>query len=191
MELETARYRLSRYVIRHRWLSLLIFLAVTIFFAVGIQRVELRTIFSDLLPSTHPFVQTYKDHPNFGNPLTVTVMVKRTDGESIYNPETLQKVWDMTRNIDLIAGVDHDQILSITTEKARYAQATPFGIDSQPLMGDHAPRKNRLARNMNFVSVITLSVNNFFLNLTKHHTIIEQTLNKCCLNNSCLCIVRY
>ncbi|MDF1832918.1 MAG: MMPL family transporter, partial [Porticoccaceae bacterium] len=140
MELETARYRLSRYVIRHRWLSLLIFLAVTIFFAVGIQRVELRTIFSDLLPSTHPFVQTYKDHPNFGNPLTVTVMVKRTDGESIYNPETLQKVWDMTRNIDLIAGVDHDQILSITTEKARYAQATPFGIDSQPLMGDHAPR---------------------------------------------------
>ncbi len=140
MELETARYRLSRYVIRHRWASLLIFLAMTIFFAVGIQRVELRTIFSDLLPSTHPFVQTYKDHPNFGNPLTVTVMVKRTDGESIYNPETLQKVWDMTRNIDLIAGVDHDQILSITTEKARYAQATPFGIDSQPLMGDHSPQ---------------------------------------------------
>ena len=140
MELETARYRLSRYVIQNRWASLLVFLALTIFFAVGIQKVELKTIFSDLLPSTHPFVQTYKDHPNFGNPLTVTVMIKRTDGGSIYNPETLQKVWDMTRNIDLIAGVDHDQILSITTEKARYAQATPFGIDSQPLMGDHAPK---------------------------------------------------
>lgn len=138
--METARYRLSKYVMRHRGVSMLILLAMTVFFAVGIKNVELKTIFSDLLPSTHPFVQTYKDHPNFGNPLTVTVMVKRTDGQTIYNPETLQKIWDMTRNIDLIAGVDHDQILSITTEKARYAEATPFGIDSQPLMGDHAPQ---------------------------------------------------
>lgn len=115
-------------------------LGLTVFFAFGVLRVELKTIFTDLLPKNHPFVETYRDHPNFGNPLTVTVMVKRTDGETIYNPETLQKVWDMTRNIDLTPGVDHDQILSISTEKARYAQATPFGIDSQPLMGDRAPQ---------------------------------------------------
>ena len=138
--METARYRLSKYVVQHRTMSMLILGAITLFFAIGIKNVELKTIFSDLLPSTHPFVQTYKDHPNFGNPLTVTVMVKRTDGGTIYNAETLQKVWDMTRNIDLIAGVDHDQILSITTEKARYAQATPYGIDSKPIMGDHAPQ---------------------------------------------------
>ena len=123
----------------HVWLSLAILLAVTAFFAWGLRHVELKTIFSDLLPKTHPFVQVYKDHPNFGNPLTVTVMVKRSDGKTIYNPETLQKVWDMTRNIDLTPGVDHDQVLSITTEKARYAEATPFGIDTQPLMGDRAP----------------------------------------------------
>ncbi len=125
---------------RNRWAFMLAMLAITVFFSAGAMKVELKTIFSDLLPKTHPFVQTYKDHPNFGNPLTVTVMVKRTDGQSIYNPETLQKVWNMTRNIDLTPAVDHDQILSISTEKARYAEATPFGIDSQPLMGDHAPQ---------------------------------------------------
>ena len=124
----------------HQWVSLLILFAVTVFFAFGAMKTELKTIFSDLLPKSHPFVETYLDHPNFGNPLTVTVMVKRTDGETIYNPETLQKVWDMTRNIDLTVGVDHDQIISISTEKARYARATPYGIDSQPLMGDHAPQ---------------------------------------------------
>ena len=138
--METTRYRLAKYVMHHRWASIALIAAITVFFAVGATKVELKTIFTDLLPKTHPFVETYRDHPNFGNPLTVTVMVKRTDGQSIYNPETLQKVWDMTRNIDLTPGVDHTQILSIATEKARYAQATPFGIDSQPLMGDHAPQ---------------------------------------------------
>src|SRR5690606_17034277 len=82
--------------------------------------------------------KTYLDHPNFGNPLTIQVMVKRTDGD-IYNPATMKKVWDLTRDIDLAPGVDHDQILSIATEKARYSEATPFGIESKPLMEDHPP----------------------------------------------------
>ena len=125
----------------HRVVSLLVIAAITAFFAAGLPRVELRTIFSDLLPKNHPFVQTYADHPNFGNPLTVTVMVKRKDGD-IYNPETLAKVWNITRDIDLVQGVDHDQILSIATEKARYSEATPYGIESQPLMGDHSPEND-------------------------------------------------
>ncbi len=137
--MKTLRQRIAEFVMHNVWVSLLVLTAVTAVFAVGLRNVELKTIFSDLLPSNHPFVQTFKDHPNFGNPLTVTIMVKRTDGQTIYNAETLQKIWNMTRNIDLTPGVDHDQVLSITTEKARYAEATPFGIDSQPLMGDHAP----------------------------------------------------
>jgi len=65
-------------------------------------------------------------------------MVENKDGD-IYNAETLLKIWNLTRDIDLAPGVDHDQILSIATEKARYSEATPFGVDSQPLMGDRAP----------------------------------------------------
>lgn len=124
---------------KHRTFSALVLFGFTAFFAVGLKDVELRTIFSDLFPKTHPFVETYTDHPNFGNPLTVTMMVKRTDGGDIYNHETISKIWRMTREIDLTPGVDHDQILSITTEKARYAEATPFGVDLRPLMDDKAP----------------------------------------------------
>ena len=93
-------------------------MAITAFFAVGLTKVQIKTIFSDLFPSDHPFVQTYKAHGNFGNPLTVVFMIKRLDGD-LYNKETLGKVWDMTREIDLAPTVDHDQILSIATEKAR------------------------------------------------------------------------
>jgi predicted RND superfamily exporter protein len=123
----------------HRRATTLVFIGITAFFALGLRQVELKTIFSDLLPRDDPFVQVFKDHPNFGNPLTMTVMVKRKDGD-IYNPETLAKVWKLTRDIDLAPGVDHDQILSIATEKARYAEATPYGIDMRPLMEDHVPK---------------------------------------------------
>ncbi|MDE0853937.1 MAG: MMPL family transporter [Nevskia sp.] len=122
----------------HRRFVTLVFVAITTFFAIGLRNVELKTIFSDLLPKDDPYVQVFKAHPNFGNPLTVTIMVKRRDGD-IYNHDTLAKVWKLTRDIDLAPGVDHDQILSIATEKARYAEATPEGIDMRPLMSDHVP----------------------------------------------------
>ena len=131
-------YRLSRAIMTNRTLSILIIALITAFFGWGCRNVELRTIFSDLLPADHPYVETFKDHPNFGNPLTVTIMVKRTDGD-IYNTETLQKVWDLTREVDLAPAVDHDQVISISTEKVRYAEATPVGIDAQPVMGDAIP----------------------------------------------------
>ena len=137
--MDTFRFRLARWIIGHRAGVALFFLAVTVFFACGLPRVDIRTIFGDLLPADDPFVQTYADHPNFGNPLTVTIMVKRTDGKKIYNYDTLQKVWDLTRNLDLIEGIDHDRLVSITTEKANYAEATAFGIEMQPLMGNHVP----------------------------------------------------
>lgn len=122
----------------HRKASFAVFGVITLFFAIGVPRVQIETIFSDLLPQDDPFVQVFQDHPNFGNPLTVAVMIQRKDG-TIYNAETLQKVWDMTRDIDLAPAVDHDQILSISTTKARYAEATPYGIDMRPLMGSAPP----------------------------------------------------
>ena len=132
------RHTLAAFTMNNRTLSLAVLMGITVFFAIGLRDVELKTIFSDLFPKNHPFVETYKDHPNFGNPLTVVMMVKTKTGD-IYNFETLSKVWRMTREIDLTPGVDHDQILSITTEKARYAEATPFGVDLKPLMDDKAP----------------------------------------------------
>jgi predicted RND superfamily exporter protein len=114
------------------------FIIVTLGFASGIPGVEIRTIFNDLLPRDDPFVQVFFDHRNFGNPLTMSIMVKRKHGD-IYNSETLRKVWKLTRDMDLAPGIDHDQLISISTEKLRYAEATTDGIDSKPLMSDVAP----------------------------------------------------
>ena len=132
------RHRFAAWVIGNRLFSLAFLMAVTAFFAVGLTKVQIKTVFSDLFPKDHPFVQTYKDHGNFGNPLTVVLMIKRKDGD-IYNADTLAKVWDLTRDIDLAPSVDHDQIISLATEKARYSEATPYGVDVKPLMDAKAP----------------------------------------------------
>jgi predicted RND superfamily exporter protein len=137
--LYTLRLRLANWILDHRRAALAVFVLITLFFAWALPRVQLRTIFSDLLPQDDPFVQVFKAHPQFGSPLTVIIMVQRKDGD-IYNAETMAKVWKMTRDIDLAPGVDHEQILSITTEKARYSEATPNGIDMRPLMGGAPPR---------------------------------------------------
>ena len=137
--MDTLRFRIARWVVSHRAAVGIFFALVTAAFAAGIPHLDIRTIFADLLPADDPFVQTYRDHPNFGNPLTVTIMVKRTDGNNIYNQDTLQKVWDLTRDVDLIDSVYHERLISITTEKANYAEATPFGIEMQPLMGNEVP----------------------------------------------------
>ena len=137
--MSTFRQRIARWAFKSPWLTVVIMGLITLFFFVGATKVELKTVFSDLFPKTHPYVETFKTHPNFGNPLTVTIMVKRTNGQDIFNPETLQKIWNISRDIDLTPGVDHDQVVSIATEKARYTEVTADGIFSNPVMGDRLP----------------------------------------------------
>ena len=138
--METMRHRIARVAVGHRWVSLSIALVITAFFSYGLKDVHGKTIFSDLFPSTHPFVKTFHDHPNFGNPLTVTMMIERTDGKSVYNADTLAKMWWLSRDIDLVPGINHDQIVSIATEKARYVTLTSDGIYSNPILDEHLPK---------------------------------------------------
>jgi uncharacterized protein len=168
------RFTLARSTMKHRGLVALGMLAITVFFAVGLSKVELKTIFSDLFPKNHPFVQTYQAHPNFGNPLTVTLMVKAKEG-TIYNTATLDKVWRLTRAIDLAPSVDHDQIVSITTEKARFVEATPYGINSRPIMEDKVPQTAQEIQD--FINAVDKAphVQKFFISEDESAAIVQAT----------------
>lgn len=132
-------FRLAKWIMDRRGSVGIAFIIITLIFMIGIPHVQIRTIFKDLLPKNDPFVQVYYDHPNFGNPLLISVMVKRKQGD-IFNHETLDKVWKMTRDLDLAPHVNHDTLISISTEKLRYAEATKDGVDLQALMDNHAPK---------------------------------------------------
>ena len=92
------RFRIAHVIMKYRAAVSVAFVLVTLFFMTGFPNVEIRTVFNDLLPKDDPYVQVYFDHRNFGNPLTMAIMIKRKDGD-IYHADTLKKVWQMTRDI--------------------------------------------------------------------------------------------
>ena len=165
------RFAIARWVMQHRVLVLALFVAASAWFATGLPNVDIRTVFNDLLPADDPYVQVYFDHRNFGNPLTVVIVVKRKDGE-IYHPETLQKVWDLTRDIDLAPAVNHDTVISIATEKLQYARATPFGVAAQPLMDNQPPQTAEEAAEFKQRIGVSTNARTFFVSRDETATMI-------------------
>ena len=166
------RFKIAYWVMKHRVAVSVLFLLVTVAFSIGIPKVQIRTIFNDLLPINDPFVQIFFKHRNFGNPLTMAIMVKNKHGD-IYNAETLAKVWDLTRDIDLAPYVDHDQILSVATEKIRYASATSTGIDTKPLMDDHPPATPEEIEDFKFRVSVSPNAQTFFISHDETATLIN------------------
>ena len=168
------RFRLAHLVMEYRALVSIAFVGITLYFTTGFEKVDIRTVFNDLLPQDDPYVQVYFDHRNFGNPLTVAIMVKRKDGE-IYHADTLKKVWQMTRDIDLAPAMDHDQIISIATEKLRYAEATPFGITAQPLMDNIPPQTDEEVAEFKRRVAVSTNARTFFISRDETATLILAT----------------
>jgi hypothetical protein len=96
--------------------------------------------FHDLLPQAHPYVINYNQFRQiFGtaNVMTPDLEVKRGD---IFNAATLNKIRYIHRQLDLMDGVDHDLIDSITGTNARKLITTSGGlIISWPLPPDNIP----------------------------------------------------
>jgi predicted RND superfamily exporter protein len=168
------RFRLAHWIMKHRAAVSVGFILVTCYFITGFPHVDIRTVFNDLLPQDDPYVQVYFDHRNFGNPLTVAIMVKRKDGD-IYHADTLQKIWQMTREIDLAPAMDHDQIISISSEKLRYAEATPFGVSARPLMDNHPPETPAEVAEFKRRVGVSTNARTFFISRDETATLILAT----------------
>src|SRR5713101_9139141 len=101
--------RFATLVIRLRWPIFVATVLLTLLFAWEATYVRFRTSISDLWPAAHPFIKVYHEYEDsYGSPLSVYVMVRVTKG-TIYTPATLEKVARITRAIDDIPGVNHDQ----------------------------------------------------------------------------------
>jgi len=91
--METVRNKIARVAVRNRWISLGVALAVPRFSGTDCCMYRRRRSSRISFRRPHPFVKTYLDHPNFGNPLTVTMMVKRTDRKGyLYRRDDGQKL---------------------------------------------------------------------------------------------------
>lgn len=131
--------RIADFTIEHHVALLALILAATGFFFYEATRVQVYSQFMDLLPSRHPYIQTFKrfrDQFGGANEIQMAVMVKKGD---IYNPETLKKLKRVTLDLDRSPGVDHYRIFSIADKKVRGVAITEEGILSAPPVMNEIP----------------------------------------------------
>src|SRR5579872_1192505 len=137
--------RTAHFLIRYRWQYIGLCAVITVLAIFGAMRMEFRTSFSDLLPKHSNVIDTFKEYSQFSTPINVEILIKVKKG-TIYTPDTLARIWRLTRAIDLIPSIDHVTITSIASSKVRVTRATPEGAESVPVMPDLPPKDEAGAR---------------------------------------------
>jgi len=128
-------YWLGDKLIDYRHPVSIVVLLVTAVFAFWAFQLRLVTSFSDLLPQDHEYIQIHNRFSgSFGGANNIMVMIEVKDG-TIFNPETLNKIWKMTEGLDKVYGVNHNQIDSIAHRTVRYLKVAAGGtMRAQPVM---------------------------------------------------------
>ncbi len=108
-------YRFGEWILRRRFLVLGIVGALTAFFGYFAAQTHLVTSFGELLPQNHPFVQiAHKYDQYFGGVNNVTIMVEAKQG-TVYKAPIIQKIINMTRDFELVYGIQHGSEQSMAT----------------------------------------------------------------------------
>jgi len=114
-------------------------LALTAAMGYMASKVEVKTVFSDLLPKTHPYVKVnQKFKSTFGGSNLVTIMVENQKGD-IFDLKVLEKVQKLTVGLQQVNGIDTYQIVSIASKKIKEIRATTEGVETRPIMWPRLP----------------------------------------------------
>lgn len=102
-------------------------------------RIEVRTVFEDMLPSSHEYVQTHqKFKDTFGGSNMVTIMLEVDQGD-IFTMETLEKIRTLTLDLREVSAVNPFQITSLASKKLKEVRASTDGVETRPLMWPELP----------------------------------------------------
>jgi len=94
---------------------LLLLLIFTILFASGMQKLSMRTDFQSELPQDDIIVNADAYVKEVFGEKDLVMVVIESNSDSIYTPETLNSVYQITEKIQLLEGVIEDEIRSLVT----------------------------------------------------------------------------
>ena len=127
-------------VLRHRVLVLVAVALVTAVMGVLASRIEVKTVFSDLLPKNHPYVAVNNQFKQtFGGSNMVSIMLEAEQGD-VFRHDVLAKSQAITKALQKVEGIDTYQIVSLASKKLKEVRASTDGIESRPLMWPNLPK---------------------------------------------------
>jgi predicted RND superfamily exporter protein len=128
---------IERIIFHNRRLLMVIFLAITTFFAYQAAQIRPDASFEKMIPSFHPYVTNYLNHKDdlkgIGN--AVRIAVETTEGDIFTKEfqETLKQVHD---EVFYIPGVDRAALRSIWASAVRWNEVTEDGFAGGPVIHD-------------------------------------------------------
>jgi len=127
-------------LIKNRVLVVLAVAITTALMAYLATFVEVKTVFSDLLPKNHPYVKVnQKFKSTFGGSNMISIMVEVKDGD-IFRKDVLEKVQKITVGLQQVDAIDTFQIVSIASKKTKEVRASTEGVASRPIMWPSLPK---------------------------------------------------
>jgi uncharacterized protein len=125
---------------RNRIYVVSIIALLTAFFAYHASQIQIKTIFEDLAPTSHPYIKVHeKFKDTFGGSNIVTFMVEAEQGD-IFQLPVLKKVQELTQDLAKIDAVNTFQIISLAGKKLKEVKASTQGIASKPYMYPDLPK---------------------------------------------------
>jgi uncharacterized protein len=134
---------IGRYILQFRVPIGLLLIAVTVFMAYWAARVQIATRFENFFPSNHPNTLLYRQfHIHYGGAQTLAVMLRVKHGD-IFNYATLQKIEDITREVNILPGVNHNEVFSLASYRVSFARVLPGAIINIPYMYPRIPQNQQ------------------------------------------------
>lgn len=132
--------RFAAYCIEKRMPVVIVIGLLTLFFGFEAAGIQVKTIFEDLAPTSHPYVKIHeKFKDTFGGANIVTFMVEAEQGD-IFQLNVLKKVQELTQGLNKIDAVNTFQIISLAGKKLKEVKASTEGIESKPYMYPDLPK---------------------------------------------------
>src|SRR5262245_12730109 len=130
----------GKYILRYRAFIGIFLILVTVFMGYWAERVQIATKFENFFPANHPDTQLYRKYQyRYGGAQTLLLLLRVRHGD-IYSVATLTKIQDLTRAVNILPGVDHNEIFSLASYRVAFPKVIPGAIISTNFMYPTVPK---------------------------------------------------
>ncbi len=143
--------RFADIVIEKRLFFLTGIILITLFFLYqAVFKLEIKTIFNDLLPKNHEYVNLHNEiRDKFGGANQILIMLQMRDKEDggkyddVFNYETLETVKNISEDLLDFHAVDRNKIFSLYSRRVREIKVTASGMEFPYMMFPNLPKTQK------------------------------------------------